>query len=149
MNATKPKWDYDDDDQTIPHRAAYLARLAELEAAGEYPYNDSFRGHIGYDGPSEDSMIYQLQSWKAREEHAAKLDALRAEGFRPLKADEITDTPRKYAAVIEHGYYMGGTGIRRYDDARLLKSGCRSVFLIPKGNRTHGHHLGANVLVLP
>ena len=54
--------DYKDLEQVGEFYPAYLAVYESLRAAGEYPYNDSFKGRIpGIEGPQEDTAIYLLQ----------------------------------------------------------------------------------------
>src|SRR5213595_936133 len=86
--------DYRDYSQVEAFLPSFMARLQELEAAGKYRYNDSFKGHIpGIEGPSEDSAIFMLQGLERWNAEHAKEDALVADGY-----EYVTDlvSGRKY-----------------------------------------------------
>jgi hypothetical protein len=117
----------------------FLAVLAELEAAGQYRYNDSFKGRIpGLDGPHEDAAIYLLQGLERQNKQDAKVAALLADGYEWI--DTIDKTTRFAHIVFVPQGRMGGEW-REYTDARLgiFPGSHNSLFVIPKGRRTNGY----------
>lgn len=135
--------------QVFPLLPAYLARLAELEAAGRYPYNDDFKGHLpGVAGKDEDTAIYRLQSLRGVHADAIKVNEAWDEGFRPLDPGTLSATPTKVRALVEFGWYMGGSGFRRSEEVRLVLY-YGSVMVMAKRARTHGRMAQGELLVLP
>lgn len=129
---------------------AYNARRAELDAAGLYPYNDSFKGHLGTEFATdrdEDFAIYALQNLHDLDDLAAKVAAFKAEGAEPV---EHLEGVKRYSRVARFGWYMGGTGWAEFSDVRLSpydgKSG-RPWVAIPKGKRTHGFDVSTGTVL--
>lgn len=137
--------DYKDLEQVAEFLPAYLDVFRELEAAGQYPYNHSFKGRIpGIEGPAEDTAIFLLQQTRHMREYEAQVDAYRADGYEPL--DVFPETPTRFAGVVHYGWRNGEDGIAQWTDARLLMfNGARVV--MPKGKRTNGYRLDGKVLV--
>lgn len=138
------KRDYRDRTQVAPFWDAYLARLSELEAAGRYPYNDDFRGHIGADGrEDEDFLIYMCQKERHIRDTESKVADRLAAGFVPLTGDHEEG---KYAAVAEYAFYHDESGFREYRDVRLVRRHGHLIVL-PRRARTRGYLLTGSVLV--
>ena len=149
-----PQWrfnrSYDDLDQVAGFFDAYMVVFAEFEAAGKYPYNDSFKGRIvGIEGEHEDTAIYLLQSLRRYREMMAKVEAALADGFEHLESlDEIT----KFKHVVHYGRYGGKSGWDEWVDARLIPETSPHQIeisgpvrgVLPKGRRTHGHTLSGS-----
>jgi hypothetical protein len=112
--------------------------------AGNYPYNDSFKGHIpGIEGPCEDNAIYLLQTLRELDELAIQVDDALRDGCKPIT--EIDHTI-KCETVIFYGFYMGGTGWKEWHNVRLVP-GLTGLAVLPKGARTRGFNLfGGKVL---
>jgi hypothetical protein len=136
--------DYKNTEQVRPYLRAFLAAHAEIVGAGQYPYNASFKGKVGAEGPDEDTAIYLLQTLKELDELRAKVAGALADGFEQV--DHLDEGVTKYRVVVHYGWYMGGTGWQAWDDARLVIQH-RSRFVMPKGKRTNGHLLSGKVLV--
>lgn len=134
---------YRNTEQVVPFMADYLDAYANLRLAGQYPYNDSFKGMPALAGRDEDTAIYLMQGLRALAVLGERVEAARCDGFVEGVA---TDTPVRYAEVIHYGWYMGGTGWQSWKDARLVRFHS-SPFVIPKGRRTNGHLLSGCVLV--
>ena len=149
--------DYKDLGQVEEFYPAYLVRYEELSAAGSYPYNDDFKGHIpGIEGPREDTAIYMLQTLRSLKETEAFLAERRADGWRDFDPAELGDSPKRFAGVIEYAIYntgshatgstAGGTGWREWNAPRLTRFHS-SLGLLPGRNRTNGHIISGRVLV--
>ena len=138
---------YDDLEQVAEFYPAYLTRYHELEAAGQYPYNDSFKGHIpGIEGPREDTAIYLLQGLRRQRAMNERITGWLAEGFEPV--DSLAAV-RKFPRVILYRADRSGEW-HEYTDARLVPetnprqaeiTGGISA-LLPKGKRAHGVYVG-------
>ena len=137
--------DYHDTEQVRPFMAAYLARRAEIVGSGEYPYNDSFRGHLGILGEEEDRAIYLCQRLYALDELRAQVDAAIVEGFAPALREDL---PLR-GSVIQYGWYVGGTGFKRWDDVRVVPAYGTEMAVLPPRARTRGHILQGTVLIKP
>ena len=138
--------DYDDLGQVAEFYPAYLAVCEELTAAGEYPYNDSFKGRVpGIEGPREDTAIYLLQKTRHQREHDAKVAGYRADGWRDFDPAEIGAGPVRFAGVVEHGF-ENGTGVRAWDGARVTRYHS-SLAVLPARCRTRGHVVYGQLLV--
>jgi hypothetical protein len=137
--------DYRNLDQVEAFYPAYLARRDELDAAGQYPYNDSFRGHVpGIEGADEDRAIYMLQTLHDVKAMTAQVEAFRAEGAEPV---ESLAAPTRYTRLMRFGWYMGGTGLAVYDDVRVVPDGRgRPACILPKGRRTNGFSCAGSLL---
>lgn len=116
---------------------SFMARLQELEAAGKYRYNASFKGHIpGIEGPDEDSAIYLLQNlerWNAEQANEA---ALIADGY-----EYVTElaSMRKYSHIVLIRTREMGLGWVDYRNARLVPREGKPWAILPKGKRTNGY----------
>jgi hypothetical protein len=133
-------------DQVAPFYEAYTAVRAELEAAGKYNYNDSFKGRIvGIEGPNEDTAIYLLQTLHSIREMMAEVDAFVAEGATPI---DTLNGPTRFAKVMRYGWYLGGTGLATYEDVRVVPDQIngRPQCILPKGRRTNGYAAYGNLL---
>jgi hypothetical protein len=136
--------DYHDQEQITDLMPAYTARYEELRAAGKYPYNDSFRGYIGADGPDEDTAIYLCQCQRSLNEMYAQVEKALADGYVAVKY--IDGTVKCDIAV--YGFYMGGTGWHEYHDIRLThRSGTGFAFL-PKRAKTQWRTLIATKVLI-
>lgn len=154
MNAMAPvapfefDGDYKNLAQVLPYYQAYTARYRALDAAGAYPYDDSFNGYLGIGcGKSEDTAIYLCQTLTHIHEDALRVNDFIADGGRFL-ADE---RPTGRVDVAMFGWYMGGTGFKVHRDVRLVYRGENgpAYMLLPKGKRTHGYALNGVVLFRP
>lgn len=139
--------DYNDLGQVQDFYAGYLAARLQLTSAGQYPYNDSFRGRIpGIVGPDEDTAIYLLQTLRKVREMERQVTARREAGWRDFTPAELDSGPVRYAGIAEYGWYMGGDGFREWGNARLARYG-RSVMVLPGRRRTNGHLISGRLLV--
>ena len=124
---------------------AYKAVYDEMIAAGDYPYNDSFRGLIpgiahetdknpGVVGTMQDHAIYLMQQMRSRKEMQAQVDAFIAEGAKPI--DTVTG-PEQFAKLMHHRDVVGGAAITVYENVRLHPptNGGNLLAVIPKGHR--------------
>lgn len=123
---------YADTEQVRQFMPAYLRRYTELQDADEYPYNNSFRGHLGVTG-DEDTAIYLCQRLRELDEISAKVSAALADGYIPV---EKVDTPIRCSAVIHYGFYMGGTEWWEFTDVRLVPGPENRPAVLPKRART-------------
>lgn len=124
--------DFDDHEQVRPYFDGYLARRAELEAAGQYPYNDSFKGHIpGLEGPNEGRGIYMLQQMYDRDEMQAKVDAFLADGGQPVDELDLPEGRELRGTLATFGFFMGGTGYSE-QDVWLSRTGDRVMIREPR-----------------
>jgi hypothetical protein len=140
--------DYKDLGQVEEFYPAYLAVYEELRAAGQYPYNDSFKGRIpGIEGPREDTAIYLLQQLRDVREMEAKIAEHRADGWRDFDPAEVDNGPVRYAGVATYGFYVGGHGFQEWTNARLTRYGHSSVMLLRGRARTNGHLMNGKLLV--
>lgn len=152
---------YKDLEQVRPFLPAFEQRRAELCAAGRYPYNDDFRGHIGVDptphpptrnvyGTEEDTAIYLLQTLHKQVEQDEKLAARLAEGYEPIERldpGHIVKFRRVVLYSADRTNFQGDWA--EYEDARLVAvEDGRIRYLLPKGARTRGHLVTRDVLVL-
>lgn len=136
--------DYGQVEQFVP---AFMARLREIEAAGQYRYNDSFKGHIpGIEGPDEDTAIYLLQGLERRNRQDEKVAALLAAGYE--HASTLDGTTKFERVVLYPTREMGGEWAE-YQDARLVpyESG-EPRAILPKGKRTHGHLVNGRAVLV-
>ena len=135
--------DYDNVEQVRPFFTGYLAVRANLDDAGQYPYNDSFTGKIsGIEGPSEDTAIYLLQKMYDLDALALKVEEFLASGGEHVT--EMTETLR--GTIVVYGFYMGGTGWSEHREARLLARNGKPYAILPKGKRTNGHSVTGRVM---
>lgn len=139
--------DYKDLGQVEEFYPAYLARYEALRAAGQHPYNDSFKGQIpGIEGPHEDTAIYMLQTLRRVREMESIAAERRADGWRDFDPAELGDSPKRFAGVAEYGYNMGGDGWHEWLPARLRRYHS-SLMVLRGGERTNGHLVNGRVLV--
>ena len=139
--------DYDNLAQIMPLYPAFTARYRELATAGQYPYNDSFRGHLGIEsGKDEDSAIYLCQTLTHVHEDALKVNAFIDDGGRFLAAGE---RPKGRVDVAMFGWYMGGSGFRVHEDVTpIYRAGADLPYMVlPKGRRTNGYAIEGVPLV--
>jgi len=127
---------------------AFLVVLAEIETAGQYRYNASFKGRIpGIEGACEDTAIYLLQGLEAQRRQDERVAQLVAAGYEHLT--QLSET-RKYSHVVLYPRSRMGGAWAEYRDARLVTNGSRPYAVLPKGRRTNGHLVsGRAVLVRP
>lgn len=139
--------DYKDLGQVEGFYPAYLAVYEELRAAGQYPYNDSFKGRVaGIEGPREDTAIYLLQQLRSVREMETQVAEHRAAGWRDFDPAEIEAGPVRFAGVAQYGWYMGGDGFQEWSNARLTRY-YSSVMLLTGRHRTSGHLLEGRLIV--
>ena len=134
---------YHDTEQVRQFMPAYLRRYAELEAAGQYPYNDSFRGYLGVTG-DEDTAIYLCQRLRDLNEIAVNVAAALADGYVPV---ENVDAPIRCSSVVHYGFYSGGTGFREWKDARLVPGLRGDPVVLPKRAQVHGKVLSGGKIL--
>lgn len=145
---------YDDKAQIEPFYDAYLAVYDEIRAAGRYPYNDSFKGRIaGLDAATskdEDSAIYMLQTLRDIKAMNSDLEGWRALGAVDVVADELSASakPTAFKALIAYGFYVGGTGLKVYENVRLRRVG-HGLQVIEKGKRNGVWLSTSNLIGIP
>ena len=141
--------EYEDYEQVAHLLPAFRARLAELTEAGQYRYNDSFKGHIpGAEGPNEDTAIYLLQRLDREREQELRVARLLLDGYTDVDALD-KDTRYSHIVIFTHGRTFKGEW-QEWREARLTPRDGRPYAVIPKGKRTHGHLIsGRRVLVKP
>lgn len=138
--------DYDDFAQVEPFYPAFVRRLRELEAGGQYRFNDSFKGHVGVDGPDEDTAIYLLQGLERQRQLDVRIAQRLADGHEWIDALDTT-VKCHHVALVPTGH-MGGEWAT-YNDARIVPDDGKPYAVLPKGKRTNGHAiLGRRVLAL-
>ncbi|WP_156251010.1 hypothetical protein [Pseudactinotalea terrae] len=138
--------DYKNVEQVRPYMDAFLARYDELAQAGQYPYNDSFRGHIpGIEGPDEDTAIYLLQRLRDRDRLDAQREEFIAAGGFEVTVTDLAPGQVLRGTVVHCGYFMGGTGWQQFESARLRAQN-GSLTVIEKGKR-NGQWLHGKVLI--
>jgi hypothetical protein len=132
--------DYGDYSQVERFLPAFMARLAELETAGRYRYDASFKGHIpGIGGPNEDTAIYLLQGLERVKAEEAMVAQLLADGYEYVTE---LDGPRKYRHVVLLRTRRMGEGTIDIRDGRLLPdSDGQPHMVLPKGKRTNGYRV--------
>lgn len=140
--------DYHNVEQVRPFYAGYLLRLAQLNAEGQYPYNDSFRDRIPSlattDPKNEDTAIYLLQTMHSLDALAATLSAFVTGGG--VTPDGLAPGAVWRGTVAEYGFYMGGTGWKTTPDARLMRDTRGRLIIIEKGKR-NGRYASDKVLI--
>lgn len=140
---------YKDLSQVVPFLPAYSDVLHRLEAAGKYPYNDSFIGQIpGIEG-DEDSAIYLLQRVRGVVNDALRVNDAIDRGYRPLDRSVVTETPQRFAGVVTFGWFVGGTGFAEWAEAPRLFRWNGQIAVLTKGKRTKGHRVDGEILVKP
>lgn len=145
--------DYDNLAQVAHLWDAYAARRAELESAGEYPYDDSFKGHIEglvADDRNETTAIYLLQVTRRVREYEGKVQALRDAGYWGPTVNPEGDRLTKFTSVAIIGRQYKHYGeVQVVEGGRLHSQSGRITAVMPKGARTRGYPVrdGAYVLV--
>ncbi len=143
--------DYRNLAQVFPFLPAYIARLRELEAAGQYPYNASFNDHIpGIDPPrsnGESTGVFLLQRLRDIEDDAHRVNAAWDAGYRPLDKSTLSGNPVRVAGLVEFGWYVGDTGFRLSENVRLCLHHNDVAVLAPRA-RTRGRFASGQMLVL-
>lgn len=145
--------DYRNDEQVRPYMADFLRVHDEIEAAGQYPYNDSFKGRIpslaGTDSKNEDTAIYMLQNLRRLDIEAATRAEFVEAGGRKVTADDIAPGQTLRGTVVHSGFYVGGTGWEVHEDVRLrvrvYPNGNRSLEFVEKGKRNGSLISGGDV----
>lgn len=141
---------YKDLEQVREYLPDFCARLGELTEAGEYRYNDSFKGHIpGIEGPDEDTAIYLLQGLERGEQLRAKVAELLNTGYEQITTIDAV-TKFSHIIVYEDEDRMKGSSWQEWKDARLVPLGATGNLhgILPKGHRTNGVGInGRKVLV--
>lgn len=140
--------DYGNHEQVRPYLADFEQVKADILGGGSgVAYNSQFRGRIaGVAGsPNEDTAIYMLQNLSRLDELGAQVAAFLESGGEVV---ETVDAMRR-GTVVHFGFYMGGTGWKQYDSARLTTYGPRNVLMVlRKGARTNGVLLsGGRVMI--
>lgn len=122
-SATPFAWNnsYDDTEQMRPYLDDFNRLHDELEAAGKYPYNDSFKGKIPgvMDAPNprhEDTGIYMLQRLRDQDEITRKEQQfLNSDGFELDLSQPFEHGP---GTLVITRFYSGGTG---YSERKVSK----------------------------
>lgn len=132
-----------------PFFDAYMAVYDELQAAGQYPYNDSFIGRIpGIEGPDEHWAIYFLQVERSLRDMESKLAEAVADGCVPIAADDLSaDEQVRYERLVQYGWYMNGEGFFEYAPGGRLTRFHSSLAVLPRGARTRGQLCSGKVLI--
>lgn len=140
--------DYRDYLQVEAFLPSFMGRLAELDAAGKYRYNASFKGHIpGAEGPDEDAAIYMLQQLEGWNAENAKEAALVADGYEYVTELAVT---QKFAHIVLVRTRDMGEGWAEYRDARLVPRDGKPWAILPKGKRVNGYSVSdRKVMVKP
>ena len=129
--------DYRNVEQVRPFFAEYSAVRAEIDGAGDYSYNDSFKGRIPAlattDDKNEDTAIYLLQTMHQLDPHRARVAEFLADGA--VDAESLKPGQTVRGTVIAHSFYTNGTGWTEYRDARLGRDAKGRLTVIPKGKR--------------
>jgi hypothetical protein len=127
---------YDDLEQVRAFLPAFEARLAELNAAGQYRYNDAFKGHVpGIEGPDEETAIYLLQCLEGADRRREEVDRMLANGYRFV--DQLDATTR-FAHVVLVPTHRHQGAMSTFRDARVVPRDGRLFAVLPKGKRTNG-----------
>lgn len=125
--------DYGNYEQVRPYFAEYCAVLAELENAGQYPYNNSFKGRVpslaGASDKDEDTAIYMLQSMHSRDDMDRKVAQFAADGGYDV---EELDGSERRGTIAKYGFYVGGTGWEVLEDVRVKRQGNRTLYKRPR-----------------
>jgi hypothetical protein len=124
--------DYDNYEQVRPYFADYENTRIELEDAGKYPYDESFKGQLpslaGTSDKDETTAIYMLQQMYSREQMNREVRAFTAAGGRD--AEGVVGEQRGDLAT--YGYYVGGTGWSVIKDARVKRENGRTMVKEPR-----------------
>lgn len=150
------KWSEDEAAERIaPYYPAYLARRAQLDAAGMYPYNDHFRATLdGTGSRDEETLIYLLQGWHTLQGERAQLTAFIERGARKITPANVQSAPygTLRGTVATVGRYSGAfrTGYAEREDVRLttVYRGTHIGFIPPRKRNAHALD-GREVYFLP
>lgn len=141
--------DYKDLEQVAEFLPDFERRLAELTAANQNRFNDSFKGHIpGIAGRNEDTGIYLLQGLERHRREQQKIAALLADGYEPVQITARTATLRyEHIVLYSQPGAMDGGWQEHYQARLLIRYGMPHAVL-PKRKRTTGYLVnGRNILV--
>jgi hypothetical protein len=137
--------DYNDLEQVAEFLPEFEAILAEIEAAGQYRYNDSFKGRIPgianteKRGPNvgthEEAAIYLLQGLERARRQAETVELLIADDCEWLDA---LDREARYALVVLVPTRRMGGEWQEFEDARIVPRDGKPYGVLPKGARTRG-----------
>lgn len=147
--------DYNDLEQVAEFLPEFEAVLAEIEARGEYRYNDSFKGRIPgianteKRGPSvgthEEAAIYLLQGLEHERRQDEKVARLIEDGYEWLTA--LDDETRFACVILVPTHRMGGAW-EEIPSGRVVPREGKPDGVLPKGARTRGTLImGRKVLV--
>ena len=151
--------DYGNLEQVRPFLAEFEQLKRALVEAGQYPYNDSFKGKIPAlaESEREDTAIFLLQRLSREEQRQADLAALRADGFEEVSARPPGDFEyrggdgeyhqERFAEIVVSNEH----GTSRYETARVLwsrKMNGQPYVIMPKGKRTRGRLIETGSTVL-
>jgi hypothetical protein len=124
--------DYDNHEQVRPYFADYENVRMEIEDAGKYPYDASFKGQIqslaGTSDKDETTAIYMLQQMYSRDQMNRDVRAFTAAGGYDV--EEVIGEQRGDLAT--YGYYVGGTGWSVIEDARVKRENGRTLVKEPR-----------------
>jgi hypothetical protein len=152
--------DYSNLEQVRPYLSAFERLKSAMAEAGQFPYNDSFKGRIPgiAESEREDTAIYLLQRLNREEKRQDQIAKLLDDGFveagrRPPGEVDYRGQgngdyhQEKFASIIisnEHG-------TTRYESARLVwsrKLDGQPYVVMPKGKRTTGRLIETDSTVL-
>ena len=123
---------YDNYEQVRPYFDDYCTVRAEIEAAGKYTYNDSFKGRIpslaGTSNKDEDTAIYMLQSMHSRDEMDRQVEEFTAGGGYDIE-DVVGE---KRGTIAQYAFYVGGTGFKVLNDVRVKRENNRTLYKLPR-----------------
>lgn len=128
--------DYSDFAQVERFLPAFLEVLDELEGAGQYRYNDSFKGRIpGIEGEREDTAIYMLQGLQRQRAQDFKIADLIAQGYEHI---DTLETVERFAHIVLYPVRRMGGEWQEFREARLTPRDGKPYGVLLKGNRTRG-----------
>lgn len=146
------EWSEDEAAERIaPYYPAYIARRAQIDRNGAYPYNASFAAHIdGTGSRDEETLIYLLQGWHTLQGERAQLAAFIERGAYKITPADVK--PGMRGTVANVGRYSGTfrTGYQERHDVRLVTvHNGGGVGYIPPRKRTAYALDGREVYFLP
>ncbi|MGW8431451.1 hypothetical protein ACWGJ9_10205 [Curtobacterium citreum] len=123
---------YDNYEQVRPYFTDYENLRVELEDAGKYPYDASFKGKLpslaGTTDKDETTAIYMLQQMYSRDQMDREVRSFTAFGGRDV--EKIVGEQRGDLAT--YGFYVGGTGWSVIKDARVKRENGRTLVKEPR-----------------
>lgn len=128
-------------EQVAPWLDAFNAVYDEILAGGGYPYNDSFKGRIpGIFGPNENTGIYLLQGLRREREQAARVVALREQGYADVEK-MVPKSKVAYSRIVLYSTGRGGQVIE-HENARLVSDAQGVPYaVLPKGKVKRGYRI--------